>query len=125
MGNTKRTPFIIFMVFHIIMKILPAAAAFNFSRNIYAESFSGGFFNLYLIAGYVFVAFSVASCLLDYRLLKKDKENYDSTGLKRLLIIDIVLLAAAAAVFVHFMSSYAELEGMGFFEFVKYYYGNE
>lgn len=125
MGNTKRTPFIIFMIFHIIMKILPAAMAFNFSRNIYATFFSGSFHNIYLIAGYVFVAFAAASCLLDYKLLKKDAENGDSAGLKRLLVIDIVLFVAAAAVFVHFMSQYAKLSGMGFFEFVKYYYGNE
>ena len=107
------------------MKILPAATAFKFSQSSYADFFSGSFHNIYLIAGYIFVAFAVVSCLLDYKLLKSDMENYDSAGLKRLLIIDIVLFAAAAAVFVHFMSNYAELEGMGFFEMIKYYYGTE
>ena len=125
MGNTKKIPFIIFMIFHIIMKILPAAMAFKFSRNIYATFFSGSFYNIYLIAGYVFAAFAVAFCLLDYRLLKGDRENGVSAGVKKLLIIDLVLLAAAAVVFVHFMSQYAELCGMEFFEFVKYYYANE
>lgn len=111
-----------FWIFHAVMKILPAVSAFVMSGDGYAEDFSGGFFNIYLLAGYLFVAFAAVSCFIDYRLIKKDREDGGSDGMKKILIIDCVLLLATAALFVYLTAQCAELYGMGFFEFLKFKY---
>lgn len=119
MGRVKE---VIFWIFHIIMKILPAVSAFAMSKDGYAEDFSGGFFNIYLLAGYLFIAFAAVSCFVDYRLIKKDRKNGGSDGMKKILIIDWMLLLATAALFVYLTSQSAELYGMSFFEFLKFKY---
>ena len=112
----------IFWIFHVIMKIFPAAIAFGISKEGYADDFSGGFYNIYLLAGYWFVAFAVGSCCIDYKLIRKDTENGGSDGVKKILIIDGILLFAAVALFVYYTAQCAELFGMGFFEFMKFKY---
>lgn len=119
MGRYKT---VIFWIFHIIMKILPAISAFAMSKDAYAEFSSGSFFNIYLLAGYLFIAFAVASCFIDYRFIRKDKENGSTNGVKKILIIDGILLLATAALFIYLTSQSAYIYGMGFFEFLKFKY---
>lgn len=111
-----------FWVFHVIMKILPAVSAFVMSKDGYAEDFSGGFFNIYLLAGYLFTAYAVASCFIDYRLIRGDRENGVTDGAKKILIIDGILLLLTVALFIYLTSQCAYLYGMGFFEFLKFKY---
>lgn len=109
----------VFWIFHIIVKILPAAVAFILGGSGLAEYFSGAFYNIYLLAGYLFVAFAVGSCFIDYRLIRRDRENGGSDGVKKILIIDGIVFLAAAALFVYFSAQCAEWYGMSFLEFIK------
>lgn len=111
-----------FWIFHVIMKIFPAAMAFGISKEGYADDFSGGFYNIYLLAGYLFLAFAVGACFIDYKLIRRDMENGGSDGVKKILIIDGILLFAATALFIYYTSQCAYLYGMSFFEFLKFKY---
>lgn len=108
-----------FWIFHAIMKILPAAAAFILGGSGLAEDFSGAFYNMYLLAGYLFAAFAVVSCFIDYRLIRRDRENGGADGMKKIIIIDGIVFLAAAALFAYFVSQGAEWSGMGFWEFIR------
>lgn len=114
MGRVKK---ILFWIFHIIMKIFPAATAFLLSSCGLAEFASGTFYNIYLIAGYIFIAFAGVSCFIDYKLIQKDGES----AFKKILIIDGIVFLACIALFVYFTAQGAEFYGMGFFEFIKEY----
>lgn len=118
-----RAKTVIFWIFHITAKIAPAAIAFNISERGWAHEFSGGVYNIYLLAGYVLLAYAICSCYADYRLLKKDKENGVTEGVKKLLIIDAVPIAAAAALYICYMAQLASFYGCSdIFEFIKFYF---
>ncbi|MDE6595732.1 MAG: hypothetical protein K2K44_06970 [Oscillospiraceae bacterium] len=116
MDGLKKT---LFWIFHIIMKIFPAAIAFILAGSGLAEDFSGAFYNIYLLAGYLFIAFAVGSCFIDYKLIQKDMKNGGSDGVKKILIIDGIVFLLAIALFVYYAAQCSYMYGMGFWEFVK------
>ncbi|MBQ8826987.1 MAG: hypothetical protein IJ007_07835 [Oscillospiraceae bacterium] len=114
----------LFFLFHLFMKIFPAALCFTVSDNIYAESFSLGFFNVYLLLGLIFTAFAIASCYADYKLLKKDRDNNSDSGAKKLLLIDIILLSAAIIIAAVFYKQYSDLVGIdNLRDFMEFFFG--
>lgn len=116
MGRAKAAAF---WIFHIIMKILPSATAFILGGSGVAESFSGNFYNIFLLAGYLFAAFAVISCYIDYRLIRTDREKAGSDGVKKILIIDGTVFLAAAVLFVYFVKQGAYINGISSLEFIK------
>ncbi|MCM1329713.1 MAG: hypothetical protein NC253_09770 [Ruminococcus sp.] len=112
MGALKK---ILFWVFHTAAKILPAATAFLLSGGGLAEFSSGAFYNIYLLAGYIFAAFAVVSCFIDYKLIQKDRES----AFKKILIIDGIVFLAGIALYVNYLARGAYFYGMSFWEFAK------
>ena len=114
----------LFFAFHAFMKIFPAALCFTISKNIHAESFSLGFFNVYVLFGLIFTAFAIVSCYLDYKLLKNDMDNDSDDGAKKLLIIDIMLLFASIVIAAVFYKQYSDMMGIdNLGDFLEYFFG--
>lgn len=114
----------LFWAFHAFMKIFPAALCFAISDNIYAESFSFGFFNVYMLLGLLFAAFAIASCYADYKLLKKDRDNDSDDGAKKLLIVDVILFSASIIIAAVFYKQYSDLVGIdNLGDFLEYFFG--
>lgn len=106
------------------MKIFPSAVCFAISGNNYAESFSFGFFNIYLLLGIFFTIFAIASCYADYKLLKKDSDNNSNDGVKKLLLADVILFSAAVIIAAVFFKQYSDLVGIDNpKDFLEFFFG--
>lgn len=114
----------LFWAFHAFIKIFPAALCFTISGNIYAESFSLGFFNVYKLFGLIFTAFAIVSCYLDYKLLKNDRDNASDEGARKLLIVDIILFSASIIIAAVFYKQYSDMIGIdNLGDFLEYFFG--
>ena len=114
----------LFFLFHIVMKIFPAALCFTISGNNYAGDFSFGFFNIYTLFGLIFTAFAAASCYWDYKLLKNDADNDSCSGAKKLLLADVILLLVSVVIAAVFYKQYSELIGIdNLKDFLDYFFG--